>query len=501
MEQKSDLIISKKDEVYAKILCEKHVARELSSYFTFFVPGYQYVPAYKNKIWDGQIRLFVLLNQTIYLGLLPYVEEFCKDRGYTIDYEDPRPDIEDEFSMYHAEKFADSLNLHSNGKPIKANEHQLQAFVHAMQRRRTLLLSPTASGKSLIIYLIFRQLLRFQKLKGLIIVPTTSLVEQLYSDFGDYNNGSMDQYVHRVYQGKDKVSDKPLIISTWQSLYQMPKEYFEQFDYIIGDEAHLFKSQSLTKILTSSNKTKYRIGLTGTLDGSKTHKLVLEGLFGQVKKVITTKELMDNKMVSGFEIKCLVLKHPEAICKAMKEYTYQEELGYLIMNEERNKFIKNLAVSLKENTLILYQMVEKHGQLLYNMILETENLGNRKVFFVHGGTSTEDRETLRAIVEKENDAIIVASYGTFSTGINIRNLHNIIFASPSKSRVRNLQSIGRGLRNSEGKDKATLYDIADDLTYRKHINFTLRHFVERVKIYKGEQFSFKVYKIGLKDGK
>jgi superfamily II DNA or RNA helicase len=375
----------------------------------------------------------------------------------------------------------------------------VDAFVHAMQRRRALLLSPTASGKSLIIYLIIRQLIDYQNLKGLIIVPTTSLVEQLYKDFYDYG-WEAEEYVHRIYQGKDKVSIKPLIISTWQSLYQMPKEYFEEFDYIMGDEAHLFKAQSLTKILTSANKTKYRIGLTGTLDGSKTHKLVLEGLFGQVKKVTTTKELMDNKQVSDFEIKCLVLKHPEELCKAMREYTYQEELGYLIMNTERNKFIKNLAVSLKENTLILYQMVEKHGQLLYNMILETEKLGNRKVFFIHGGTSTDDRETVRAIMEKENDAIIVASYGTFSTGINIRNLHNIIFASPSKSRVRNLQSIGRGLRNSEGKSIATLYDIADDLTYKKHMNFTLKHFVERVKIYKGEQFSFKVYKIGLKNG-
>ena len=475
-------------------MCEKHIARELSEYFTFFVPGYKFIPAYRNKIWDGKIRLFILLNQTIYIGLLPYVEQFCKERGYTTEYDDTRPDIEDDFSLYHAKKFIDTLNL-----PFEVREYQVNAFVHAMQRRRALLLSPTASGKSLIIYLIVRQLIDYQNLKGLIIVPTTSLVEQLYKDFYDYG-WEAEEYVHRIYQGKDKVSTKPLIISTWQSLYQMPKEYFEEFDYIMGDEAHLFKAQSLTKILTSANKTKYRIGLTGTLDGSKTHKLVLEGLFGQVKKVTTTKELMDNKQVSDFEIKCLVLKHPEELCKAMREYTYQEELGYLIMNTERNKFIKNLAVSLKENTLILYQMVEKHGQLLYNMILETEKLGNRKVFFIHGGTSTDDREAVRAIMEKENDAIIVASYGTFSTGINIRNLHNIIFASPSKSRVRNLQSIGRGLRNSEGKSIATLYDIADDLTYKKHMNFTLRHFVERVKIYKGEQFSFKVYKIGLKNG-
>jgi superfamily II DNA or RNA helicase len=493
----SELLISKKDEVYAKITCEKHIAKELSEFFTFFVPGYQFVPAYRNRIWDGRIRLFNLQNNQIYLGLLPYVETFCSERQYEIEYGDPRPDVEDEYSVYHAKKFIDSLNIHSRGESIEIREHQLDAYIHAMQKRRALLVSPTASGKSLIIYLLFRQLHHYQNLKGLVIVPTTSLVEQLYSDFGDYNNGEMVN-VHRIYQGKEKDTDKPLTISTWQSLYKLSKEYFEQFDYIIGDEAHLFKAQSLTTILTSCVNAKYRIGLTGTLDGTKTHKLVLEGLFGTVKKVITTRELIDKQQVSDFEIKCLVLKHDDEICLQLKDKTYQEEIQYLIANENRNKFIKNLAVSLGNNTLILYQMVDKHGQILYDMIKNTKNIGERKVFFVHGGTDTADREEIRRIMEIENDAIVVASFGTFSTGINIRNLHNIIFASPSKSRIRNLQSIGRGLRQAEGKDKATLYDIADDLRYKKHMNFTLKHFVERVKIYTEEKFPFKIYKIGLK---
>jgi superfamily II DNA or RNA helicase len=372
-----------------------------------------------------------------------------------------------------------------------------------MQRRRALLLSPTASGKSLIIYLLFRQLLDYQGLRGLIIVPTTSLVEQLSSDFADYsdqNGFNVDANVHKIYQGKEKTSDKNLIISTWQSLYQLPTEYFAQFDYVIGDEAHLFKAQSLSTIMTALVNTKYRIGLTGTLDGTKTHKLVLEGLFGPVKQVITTKELMDKNQLSKFEIKCLVLKHEDSICEEMKDCTYQEEIQYLIANENRNKFVKNLAVSLGTNTLVLYQMVDKHGKILYDMIKNTEKIGNRKVFFVHGGTDTTDREEIRKIMETENDAIVVASFGTFSTGINIRNLHNIIFASPSKSRVRNLQSIGRGLRQSEGKEIATLYDIADDMRFKKHMNFTLKHFVERVKIYTDEKFPFKIYKIGLKNG-
>jgi superfamily II DNA or RNA helicase len=495
VDNKEHIIISKVNEVYAKIECEKHIAKEISEYFTFFVPGYTFVPAYRNKIWDGKIRLFDSRNSQIYMGLIGNVEEFCQERDYTFTHNF----VDDDYPLYHAKKFIDDLKIHARGEPIEVREHQIEGYIHAMRKRRALLLSPTASGKSLIIYLIFRQLQQYQNLKGLVIVPTTSLVEQLYSDFADYNNDNMEEHLHRVYQGKDKESSKPLIISTWQSLYKMPKEYFHQFDYVIGDEAHLFKAQSLTTILTSCINAKYRIGLTGTLDGTKTHKLVLEGLFGPVNKVITTRELIDKNQVSNFEVKCLILKHPDEKCLEYKDKTYQEEIQYLISNEVRNKFIKNLAVSLGKNTLILYQMVDKHGRILYDMIKDTEKIGNRKVFFVHGGTDTNDREEIRRIMEIENDAIVVASYGTFSTGINIRNLHNIIFAMPTKSTIRTLQSIGRGLRQSEGKEQATLYDIADDLRYKKHMNYTLKHFVERTKIYNDEQFPFKIYKIGLKN--
>jgi len=487
---------TKVNEVYGKVECERHVARELSEYFTFFVPGYQFVPAYRNRIWDGKIRLFNLQTSQLYLGLVPYLAEFCNEREYAYSHDL----IEDEYSVYHAHKFFDTLNLHSQGKPIGVREHQQNAFIEAMQKRRVLLLSPTASGKSLIIYLLFRQLLQYQNLKGLIIVPTTSLVEQLYTDFEDYsskNNFIVEENVHRIYQGKEKVTDKKLTISTWQSLYKLPPEYFHQFQYVVGDEAHLFKAQSLTSILTSCVNAKYRIGLTGTLDGTKTHKLVLEGLFGPTKKVVTTKELIDKKQLSSFNIKCLVLKHSEEICQEMKGKSYPDELKYLIESENRNRFIRNLAVSLDKNTLVLFQM-KKHGKLLYQLI--KEKAVGRNVYFVDGDVETEVREEIRKVMEIENDSIFVASFGTTSTGTNIRNLHNIIFTSPSKSRVRNLQSIGRGLRQSEGKEQATLYDIADDLRIKKHTNFTLQHFVERVNIYNEEQFSFKIYNIGLKNG-
>lgn len=498
------LVIRKSNEAYVKIDCDRSTAQELSDYFTFYVPGFQFVPAYRNKIWDGKIRLFDQRNNHLYHGLYSLVETFASERNYTVEYADPRPDLTDDFSEHLAEKFFAELNPHSNNKKLTIDKHQKDAFLHSMRNRRCLILSPTASGKSLIMYMIVRQLLDYHCKKGLIIVPRTSLVEQLYSDFVDYsteNGWSAANNVHRIYQGKEKVTDLPLVITTWQSIYKFPKEYFEQFDFVIGDEAHLFKSQSLTSILTQCINARYRIGLTGSLDGTKTHKLVLEGLFGLAERVATTKELMSKNRLADFEIKCLVLKHSDEKCEALKKATYQEEIEYLILNETRNKFIRNLSVSLKGNSLILYQYVDKHGKILYDMISNTNSIGDRKVFFIYGKTDVETRESVRSITEKEENAIIIASYGTFSTGINIRNLHNVIFASPSKSRIRNLQSIGRALRLGDNKEKAILYDIADDLRYKNHMNYTLKHFVERTKLYNEEKFVYKLYKIGLKNGK
>ena len=354
----SDLILHKVNEVYVKIECERGLAKELSEYFTFFVPGFQFVPAYRNKIWDGKIRLFNLNTNQLYYGLLDYLKNFCEERGYTLDFNNV--DIEDEFSLYHAKKFTDLLNISSQGKPITVNEHQLDAFVHAMQSKRMLLVSPTSSGKSLIAYIIFRQLYEYQNLKGLVIVPTTSLVEQLYSDFADYNGGVLEEgLIHRIYQGKEKQTDSPLTISTWQSLYKMPKEYFEQFDYVIGDEAHNFKAQSLTSILTSCINAKYRIGMTGTLDGTKTHKLVLEGLFGKARQFITTKELMDKGVVSDFEIKCLILKHDEEKAKELKKDRSNKLKKFIENNpgcrsaENNPRALKSLIISPLEKNYIV----------------------------------------------------------------------------------------------------------------------------------------------------
>ena len=380
---------------------------------------------------------------------------------------------------------------------IPPRNYQIDAFKYALQYDRGLILSPTASGKSLISYMLCRYYLDKLNEKILIIVPTTSLVEQLYKDFKDYGFKS-DENISRNYHGYDIEDDKRIVISTWQSLYNLPKTFFAQFGAVIGDEAHLFKAVSLTKIMTKLVDCKYRIGMTGTLDGSKTHKLVLEGLFGRVNQVVKTKELIDKKQLSNLKINCLVLGHTEFNKKKMFGFKYHEEIEYLAQSESRNKYIQNLCLALDGNTLCLFQLVEKHGKQLYEMIKKKAEKG-RKVFFIYGGVEADEREQVRAITEKSDNAIIVASYGTFSTGINIRNLHNIVFSSPSKSRIRNLQSIGRGLRVGDNKTEATLYDLSDDLTYKEKKNFTLQHFAERINIYNEEGFDYQIYNVSLKE--
>jgi len=485
----SDLILHKKDEAYIQFECDRNVAQELSDFFCFFVPGFQFTPAYKSRMWDGRIRLADLRNFTIYHGLVPYIETFCKERNYTLEIDSDVNSTEN-YSVVEAEQFISTLKI-----PLEVRDYQLKSFVHAVRNKRILLLSPTASGKSLIIYLILRHL-QLENKKGLLIVPTTSLVEQMYKDFADYGYDS-DQYCHRQYSGKEKHTNKFLTITTWQSIYKNDKEYFEQFDFVLGDEAHQFKAKSLTTILTGCSNASYRIGTTGTLDGTQTHKLVLEGLFGPVYKATSTAELMEKGQLAAFKIKCLILKYDEPICKQARDWDYQSEIDYIVKSKPRNDFIKNLVLSLKGNTLVLFQFVEKHGKELHALI--KEHAKNRHVFFVFGGTDVEIRESVRSITEKEKDAIIVASYGTFSTGVNIRNLHNIVFASPSKSRIRNLQSIGRGLRLGDNKEEATLFDISDDFRIGKYTNYSLHHFVERVKIYDDEKFNYKFYNINLKN--
>jgi superfamily II DNA or RNA helicase len=492
MPELSRMLISKKNEVYLRLKnVEPSVAAELNDFFTFEVPGFKYMPTYRNKMWDGKIRLYNIVTGEIYMGLLPYIEEYLQKNGEDYELEDG---VRSERAVAGSivRGFVRGLRPTLNGKRIEVRDYQIDAIAHAIATNRSLLISPTASGKSLVIYCLIRYY-QMMELKTLILVPTTSLVEQMYKDFEDYGWNS-ETYCQKIYQGHDKKVTKDVVISTWQSVHRMPRQYFRQFGVVFGDEAHLFKAKSLTGILTKLDTCRYRFGLTGTLDGTQTHRLVLEGLFGKAKYVVTTKELMDNKTLASLEIRCVVLDYKEEDKQIVQGFGYQEELEYIVTKGERNTFLCKLMGHCNGNTLVLFQFVEKHGKPLYDII--EDKYKDRKVFFVYGGVTTDTREEIREIVENEKDAIIVASYGTFSTGINIRNIHNIVFASPSKSKIRVLQSLGRGLRQIGGTKHLRLYDIADDLSILKP-NFTLRHFHDRLNIYKEQKFNYKVDKVKL----
>lgn len=478
--------VTKYNDVHIKLSCDSSVSYELSEYFTFAVPGAKFSPAYKNKMWDGKIRLFHLMRGTLYAGLIDKVREFANDRGYELEYDNPNDFAEEVFPKTAAENFVGTLEL-----PYEVRDYQLDAFIHAVRKKRALLLSPTASGKSLMIYLLSTF---FVTRKTLIIVPNIGLVHQLADDFINY--GCPPEFIHKIFSGQDKDTTALFTITTWQSIYQLPKTWFERYGVVIGDEAHQFKAKCLVEIMEKLVDCPYRFGFTGTLDGTQTNKLVLEGLFGAVKQVTTTSKLMDAGTVADLKIKSLVLSYTNEMRQlfAKNKPTYKDELSFLVQGQARTKFLVNLTSSLKDNTLLLFNFVQ-HGKVLYDSI-KAQNPG-RDVFLVYGKVEGEEREEIRKYVEKSNNAIIVASYKTFSTGINIPNLHNVIFGSPSKSRIRVLQSIGRGLRTSAEKTNAVLYDVADDLSWKSFKNHTIRHFSERVQMYNQEKFEYKIYTIKL----
>lgn len=488
------LKIEKLDEVYVRVFSDPSIEMELVQFFSYEYPGARFTPQYRARLWDGIVKLFCPIRKTLYVGLVSYVEEFAERNGYAIEYVTPMGRSSN-ITYDVVEQYLTKLNL---PEKIEIRDYQCDAIHKAINDERTLLLSPTASGKSFIIYSIMRWHLNAGR-KSIIIVPTTSLVEQLYTDFEDYssaNNWPVKEHCQKLYSGFTKDITKDVVISTWQSVYLQPKSWFKQFNVIFGDEAHQFKAKSLTGVMEKMDSIKYRIGTTGTLDNKKVHKLVLEGVFGPVHRVTTTKKLMDSGKLAELNIMCVLLKYNEEIRKERKNKTYQEEMDWLVSCEPRNKFIRNLAVNSKGNTLVLFQYVEKHGKVLYELIKNKVH-DKRKIFFVYGGTETTDREAIRHITEGESDAIIIASFGTFSTGINIPSLENVIFASPSKSKIRNLQSIGRGLRLKDGKTTCNLFDLADDLHWKSWKNHTLSHAAERYKIYAEEEFKVKLVEVDL----
>lgn len=494
MTGEADIVIDKIDESKIVVHCEDSVFSNLHEFFSFYAKNYKFMPKYEAGIWDGKIRLIDYHTREMSIGLVHELIKYAIDFEYSIDID---PDIHlappRSECPVNVESLFESFNLE-----FDPYDYQENAVEDIFRHKKRFLLSPTSSGKSFIIYSAMRELVAQGK-RVLIVCPTTTLVDQMVGDFDEYsenNEFDADSVCHRIYSGKEKSNTMPVTVSTWQSIFRKRQPWFEGFDAVFVDEAHLASGESLTGIMNKCVNAEYRIGLTGTIEEAKVHKFTLIALFGRITETVTTRELIDRGIVSDLRIVPIVFKHNDKTCQHVSKLPYQEELDVIVGHEKLNKFICRLALKQDHNTLILYRLVDKHGKPLFEA-LEELNSSGRPIFFIDGNTPTDERRRIQKMAETRNDMIIVASYGTFSTGISIKNLHNIILAHPLKGKITLLQSIGRVLRKSKVHNLATVYDIVCDFTWKSKVNTTFKHFKDRLKQYVKAKFDVKLTKVDI----
>lgn len=477
--------IIKINNVFVKILCdEESIEREIIDAFSFKVD--YFIP---KQYWDFYMRrgmkkcLYNKMYKTFYIGLLPFLVKFLQEKDYEYHIEGNFTNA-NSFSEAEALEFIKTLPL-----PFEVRDYQLKYFIKAIRTQRMICLSPTSSGKSLLIYLIVKYLNK----RSLIIIPSTTLILQLKRDFISF--GCSEEDIHTIFGGETQETNAKFVISTWQGLqYSTKKEWFDQFEVVIGDEVHHFSSDKTVKIMTMID-APIRIGMTGSMKGKKLSDYQVQGLFGPLTQYISTKELIEKKFVSDLLIKAVVLHHVTGLAwKGVWSPDYEIERDNLLSNKKRNDFLVNLALSQKGNTFVMFERIE-HGKILYEKIKKKATC---PVYFVSGAMKVEDRDNIIQTLSQLTESISVVSR-VFATGVSIPSLNNIIFTHPSKSRVKVLQSIGRSLRLHKNKIRAIVIDVVDNLIENPKIkNTTYIHFLERMKIYKKEGFEVKKYDVNLK---
>lgn len=549
----ADVTIEYVDEIKCRVVASKEVLYFLREEYSFFVDGYKFNPKYKSGLWNGKI--YMLDNKGLfYSGLLKDLIKKCKDKGLKVKVND--------IYRYMPIKISDEelAKLFSYCK-LSPYDYQQASVKEALSKRKLLVLSPTSSGKSAIIYFLYRYCVD-NDIPLLITVPSTSLVEQIYSDFEDYvaDDHVVSDHVAKMYSGQEKNPKQKVIISTWQSCVNKDKEWLSQFGFYIADEAHSAKSAEQSKIIDALTTCQYRIGLTGTLSGAEMHELEMHARFGDIFRMVTTRELIDRGIVTDIEIRVNNLIYSKSsidhfykYCNDRGKLDYQKEIDFLLNSDLRNNYLVNLANNLTTNTLMLFNKIEAHGLKLLEQLVENSIQYKKKIYYISGSIKPKDREIIRKTMDGElpkfyeliydngkvivdasdvkeekiksmlhNDFdasnfdennsyiyentsgklnsyiitngsfILLATYGTLSTGVNIKNLHNLIFAHPFKGRIRNLQSIGRVLRKSSVKSKVYLYDICDDFRKGRKENHTYKHAIERISMYESEEFDYSI---------
>lgn len=511
--------IKKLNESYAKVVCsESYIEMEIQDKFSFLVPDYKHDPRVKRGHWDGYKRLYNRANKTFPIGLVLPLLRFLKSQKYTYTLDKsliPNNDISIEDIKSICEEIIDP---HDNGKPISLYDHQLDAVHHMLSLGRSLCLSSTSSGKSLIIYTALRILQLLPELedkKFFVVVPSGHLVEQMYSDFENYANGStikwsVGKHCQKISKDYKKSIDRQIVITTWQSLKNIPRYALDSMAALFVDEVHGAKADVLSRIISDSIYCPMKHGLTGSLDGFESNEMFIEGMFGPRKVIMTAKESIDKGVATPIKVNSIILKYSDSIKKDFAEVLYKTEDGkkrnskewystekdFVYSLEQRKKFIKNLALSLEGNTLILFDTIDKYQIPIYEMLKEEYD----EVYLINGDVSNEERDKIKARMEKGDKKIItLATYGTMAVGVSIKNMKNMIFASSTKAMIRIIQSIGRLMRKHANKNVATIYDVVDDLSMgRKYQGYMISHGKKRVKIYADERHPVKFYPVEIK---
>lgn len=516
----ADITIYKKNNLYLFIDTPLDINREIYDLFSFFLKGYEFMPSYKYGTFDGKKHLYDINRHELPIGLLSDLLKFAQKNSYSVKLEDKTEILPINYNN-EIDEFMSKIQTYTNKSLSGVYEFQRIAVERALRKQRQLLLSPTSSGKSNIIYLIVRFLLEYTDLKILLLVPSTGLVEQMVSDFASYVNDGYDieSQCHKIYGGKEKGTDKRITVSTWQSLHMIGDldkngnqlglpfdlSYFNH-DVLICDEVHTATGDSILKIIDKlQDNSKIRLGFTGSLDDSKIMLMQLKACFGSVHVTTTSRELQDSGVQSELSIEINLLKYTNETLELFNKTkkTYPQEIKWLITNKDRNDFIINRALGLTNNTLILFHNIS-HGKALKKELEIYAERYNKKILYIAGEIKTDKREEIRQEIELSDNLILLASFGTFKQGINAPNLHTVIFAHPFESTITNIQSIGRGLRRIAGKkEKIKLIDIGDDLRYAKKSgsavkqNYALKHLYSRISIYEKEQFDYKTKKVVL----
>lgn len=509
----ADIYIKRISSTFIQLDCDAGIMAEISPHFAFYVPGYQFTPKFKMRIWDGKIRLLKEGTGVTYLGLIKDVIRVAETLSYTVE-------LDQAFAIDFADVDPNPIDFLSTLTLKKEpRDFQLKAYLDSVKRKRQLNLSSTGSGKSYILYLICRYL-ETQVDRILIIVPSTNLCEQLRTDFIEYaeleETYDVDERIQLIYGGASKELTRPFIISTWQGIqYQdtpkanqsnlkkykkkpqvvpqneVERGWFAQLDAVLVDEVHLYSSKTTSSIVENCVNAVYKLGFTGTLAESKTNEMMLRALFGPVKTYSTSKELMDEGILAQLKLTVLALNYTKEHLSKKIGTDYQSEVEFIEQSIERRDFLARLALNLEGNTLFLFAHVQNHAKPFYEYLLEQKDHG-KEIYLFTGGVDVEDREEIRRLINEKSNMIIIASYSVASTGVNMVGLNNMVLASPTKSKIRVLQSIGRALRVSKTKKHANVYDIVDVLSHTRKKSFAAKHFEERLNQYTKEGFDVRI---------